>query len=327
MTNPQNRPMNPPPPPPRMPGPPPGPGTSRAMPDETAPLMPPSPMAAPPPAPTETQPLAAPQRAMPATPVRTVSAPPAMGTPKPPVGMPPGLGGRPVPPPLGRPGVTPPMFGRRPGRVEERSPGQPTLAEVVKRAFDSGMSDIHVGVGEKPRYRDRGEILGTDYPETDLPTFMSWLREVLSEEDIREFQEKLDFDGATQYEFARARINVFDTLHGPAMVMRLIPLKILTLEQLRSPAVFRDICYYHKGLILVTGPTGSGKSTTMAAMVDYINTEMPKHIITIEDPIEFVHKSKMSLIKQREVGINTLKFDSALKASLREDPDLILVGE
>ncbi|HEY9896709.1 MAG TPA: PilT/PilU family type 4a pilus ATPase, partial [Candidatus Sericytochromatia bacterium] len=105
------------------------------------------------------------------------------------------------------------------------------------------------------------------------------------------------------------------------------PLKILTMEQLNLPPVFKDVCHYHKGLVLVTGPTGSGKSTTMAAMVDYINKEMPKHIITIEDPIEFVHKSQKALIKHREVGIHTRKFDNALKAALREDPDLILVGE
>jgi len=110
-------------------------------------------------------------------------------------------------------------------------------------------------------------------------------------------------------------------------VMRLIPLKILTMEQLNLPEVFKDICHYHKGLILITGPTGSGKSTTLAAMIDYINNEMPKHIITIEDPVEFVHKSKRALIRHREVGMHTLKFDNALKASLREDPDIILVGE
>ncbi|EAM51517.1 Pilus retraction protein PilT [Crocosphaera watsonii WH 8501] len=111
------------------------------------------------------------------------------------------------------------------------------------------------------------------------------------------------------------------------MVLRLIPLKILTMEQLRLPMVFKDISDSHKGLILVTGPTGSGKSTTMAAMVDYINKEHPKHIITIEDPVEFVHQSRRSLIKKREVGMHTHKFDNALKAALREDPDIILVGE
>jgi twitching motility protein PilT len=123
------------------------------------------------------------------------------------------------------------------------------------------------------------------------------------------------------------RINLFDSLYGYGMVMRLIPMQIATLEELRLPAVFRDVCHQHKGLILVTGPTGSGKSTTMAAMVDYMNKEMPRHIITIEDPIEFIHKSKRALIKHREVGSNTLLFDTALKAALREDPDVILVGE
>ena len=184
-----------------------------------------------------------------------------------------------------------------------------------------------MGVGEVPRFRNRGEIETTEYPETDKATFMSWLKEVLTDEEIRRFQDTLDFDGATQYDFARVRINIFDSLTGPAMVLRLIPLKILTMEQLRLPPVFKDVCHYHKGLILVTGPTGSGKSTTMAAMVDYINKEMPKHIITIEDPIEFIHKSRKALIKHREVGMHTLKFDNALKAALREDPDLILIGE
>jgi twitching motility protein PilT len=208
-----------------------------------------------------------------------------------------------------------------------RSPGQPTLEFLVRKAYDEGYSDIHLGIGEPPRMRDRGQMIVTEYPKTDLPTFMSWLKEVLSEQDIQKFKKDLEFDGATQYEFARVRINIFDTLTGYALVMRLIPLKILTLEQLNLPQVFKNISEAHKGLILVTGPTGSGKSTTMAAMVDYINKTFPKHIISIEDPIEFVHQSHKSLVKQREVGINTLKFDNALKAALREDPDLILVGE
>jgi twitching motility protein PilT len=201
------------------------------------------------------------------------------------------------------------------------------LAQLIQEAFNEGYSDVHVGVGEIPRFRSRGEILTTSYPEADKPTFMGWLREILSDAEIQRFQEHLEFDGATQYDFARVRINVFDSLRGYAMVLRLIPLKILSMEQLRLPPVFRDICHQHKGLVLVTGPTGSGKSTTMAAMVDYINREMAKHIITIEDPVEFVHQSRKSLVKQREVGMHTRKFDNALKAALREDPDLILVGE
>lgn len=214
-----------------------------------------------------------------------------------------------------------------PSNKPQRSAGHPSLASIVKEAYDKGYSDIHVGVGEVPRMRDRGKMALTEYPVTDVNTFMSWLHEILSDREVEQFKRELEFDGATQYEFARVRINVFDTLRGPALVMRLIPLKILTMEELCLPPVFKDISDVHKGLILVTGPTGSGKSTTMAAMVDYINSEHAKHIITIEDPIEFVHRSKRSLIKQREVGINTRQFDNALKAALREDPDIILIGE
>lgn len=203
-----------------------------------------------------------------------------------------------------------------------------TLETLVTEAFEQGYSDIHLGVGEVPRFRARGRLELADYPVTDESTFLSWLREILTEEQIENFQHTLEFDGATQYEgMARVRINVFMALEGPAMVLRLIPLKIPTLEQLNMPPVLRDLCHYHKGLILVTGPTGSGKSTTMAAMVDHINSTMQKHIISIEDPVEFVHQSRKSMIRQREVGMHTLKFDNALKASLREDPDVILIGE
>ncbi len=234
-------------------------------------------------------------------------------------------GARPAPPPPAGHRPAPPPGVR--SMKAKPSAGQPTMEQLVREAFDKGFSDVHTGVGEVPRFRNRGEIEVTDYPVTDRETFFSWLKEILSDEEIKRFQDTLDYDGATQYEFARVRINIFDSLRGPAMVMRLIPLKILTMEQLNLPPVFKDVCHHHKGLILITGPTGSGKSTTLAAMIDYINNEMPKNIITIEDPIEFVHTSKKALIKQREVGIHTLKFDNALKASLREDPDIILVGE
>ena len=214
-----------------------------------------------------------------------------------------------------------------PRSPQSRASNQPTLEHLVRIAFERGYSDVHLGVGEQPRMRDRGEMIILDYPEIDINTFYSWLREILGEEEILRFKKDLEFDGATQYQFARARINIFESLRGPGMVLRLIPLKILTVEQLGLPAVFRNVCDVHKGLILITGPTGSGKSTTLAAMIDYINKEQAKHIITIEDPIEFVHQSRRSLIKQREVGMHTHEFDNALKASLREDPDIILVGE
>lgn len=228
---------------------------------------------------------------------------------------------------LTKPRIPAPPSGSVNSTTPKNKPSGLRLAQLIQEAFDKDYSDVHLGVGEIPRFRNRGEILTTNYPETDKPTFMSWLREILTDAEIQRFQEQLEFDGATQYDFARVRINVFDSLRGYAMVLRLIPLKILSMEQLRLPPVLRDVCHYHKGLVLVTGPTGSGKSTTMAAMVDYINREMPKHIITIEDPVEFVHQSRKSLVKQREVGMHTHKFDHALKAALREDPDLILVGE
>lgn len=203
-----------------------------------------------------------------------------------------------------------------------------TLESLVREAFENDYSDIHLGVGEVPRFRDRGRLEPGDHPVTDEATFAYWLEEILTPEQIQRFHQDLEYDGATQYEgMARVRINVFVALNGPAMVLRLIPLRIKTIDELSLPMIFRDLCHYHKGLILVTGPTGSGKSTTLAAMVDYINSEMPKHIISIEDPVEFVHQSKRAMIRQREVGIHTMKFDNALKASLREDPDVILIGE
>jgi twitching motility protein PilT len=213
-------------------------------------------------------------------------------------------------------------------RIPKRPLNGVTLESLVNEAYDNDFSDIHLGVGEVPRFRDRGRMAITNYPVTDQDTFEYWLEEILSPEQIQQFHHDLEFDGAHQYEgLVRVRINVFVSLYGPGMVLRLIPLRIKTLEELFLPMIFRDLCLYQKGLILVTGPTGSGKSTTLAAMVDYINTEMPKHIISIEDPVEFVHKSRKSMIRQREVGIHTHKFDNALKASLREDPDIILIGE
>lgn len=203
----------------------------------------------------------------------------------------------------------------------------PALADIVQEAFSRGFSDIHVGVGEVPRFRDRGEIARTNYPVTDDDTFFTWLTEILPDLAVQRFKDHLDYDGAAEYDFARVRINLFHTLQGPSMVMRIIPKRIVTLDELSMPSVFKDICHYQKGLVLITGPTGSGKSTTLAAMVDYINREMPKNIITIEDPVEFVHTSQRSLVKQREVGVHTLQFEQALRASLREDPDIILLGE
>ncbi|WP_298611660.1 type IV pilus twitching motility protein PilT [uncultured Thermosynechococcus sp.] len=261
----------------------------------------------------------------PPRPPRGAGVPP-MPPPPPPQGMPPRpMPPRPMPP---QPGMPQQAIPTQPIVTPAAPISGPTMEQLVREAFENGYSDIHVGVGERPRFRDRGRIEMSNHPVTDEETFNHWLNEMLTPQQIEQFRTHLEYDGAYQYEgLCRVRINIFVALKGPAMVLRLIPVKILTLEQLNLPPVFKDLCHYHKGLILVTGPTGSGKSTTLAAMVDYINSEMPKHIISIEDPIEFVHQSRRSLIRQREVGIHTLKFDNALKASLREDPDIILIGE
>ena len=167
----------------------------------------------------------------------------------------------------------------------------------------------------------------TEWPATDLSTFQGWLHEILSPQQIDAFFREKEVDGSHAFHFVRIRINLLDSLRGPAMVLRLIPQTILTMEQLKLPEVLTELAGRPKGLILVTGPTGSGKSTTLAAMIDWINRNETRHILTIEDPVEFVHDSKRSLIRHREVGMHTLKFHNALRAALREDPDVILVGE
>ncbi|CBN59059.1 MULTISPECIES: type IV pilus twitching motility protein PilT [Kamptonema] len=263
--------------------------------------------------------------------------PPAPRPPVPGAPPPPPPGGRPPvpgvpkaaapPPPPATPAAPPPAAAPPSSTGPGLAAGNVTLKEMVMRAKEEGISDLHLGVNELPRFRKRGDITDAGYPVTDLDTFMSWLRECMSDEEIAYFQKNLDFDGAFDFGFTRIRISAFDSLAGPAMVLRLIPAEILTMEQLRLPEVFRKVCGYHKGLILVTGPTGSGKSTTMAAMIDYINKNKSHHIITIEDPVEFVHTSRKSLIKHREVGRHTLKFVNALKGALRQDPDMMLVGE
>ena len=214
-------------------------------------------------------------------------------------------------------------------RAETAMPSgdSPTLETIVRIAHDEGHSDIHLGVGEVPRYRARGEMQTTDWPISDLPTFQSWLQEILSPQQIDAFFREKEFDGSHAFPFVRIRINLLDSLRGPAMVLRLIPQTILTMEQLKLPPVLTELAARPKGLILVTGPTGSGKSTTLAAMIDWINRNETRHILTIEDPVEFVHESRRSLIRHREVGMHTLKFHNALRAALREDPDVILVGE
>jgi len=206
--------------------------------------------------------------------------------------------------------------------------GQPqTLAGIVELAFQQNHSDVHVGVGEEPRFRNRGDIVRTGWPVTDQATFIGWVREMLGPAELDSFLRDLEYDGSYAFPFVRVRINLMMTLRGPGMVLRLIPQKIATLADLNLPPVLEELCSRPKGLVLVTGPTGSGKSTTLAAMIDWINDNMSRHILTIEDPVEFVHDSRRSLIRHRGVGEHTKVFHNALRAALREDPDVILIGE
>ena len=215
-----------------------------------------------------------------------------------------------------------------PASAPQSSASTPTsLEQIVRIAHEQGHSDVHLGIGESPRFRARGEIIRSDWPPTKPGEFQDWLGDLLTPQQIDLFRQCKEFDGAHAFPFVRVRINLFDALQGAAMVLRLIPQKILSLEDLNLPTVLQELCAHPKGLLLVTGPTGSGKSTTLAAMIDWINGNQSRHILTIEDPIEFVHESRQSLIRQREVGRHTLQFHHALRAALREDPDVILVGE
>jgi twitching motility protein PilT len=150
---------------------------------------------------------------------------------------------------------------------------------------------------------------------------------MLSPAEIDSFLRDKEYDGSYAFGFVRVRINLLESLRGPAMVLRLIPQKIATIEDLNLPQVLKELAERPKGLLLVTGPTGSGKSTTLAAVIDYINSTMKRHILTIEDPIEFVHESRECLVRQRELRQHTKLFKTALRAALREDPDVILIGE
>ena len=237
----------------------------------------------------------------------------------------------PPPPPLAVAPPPPPAPAPPPAPSAPRAPETPqsTIEQMVREAHAASASDIHIRVGQVPRFRIRGVMqVATSNPKVTPEIFEHYLAEILTPEQRKQFAETKELDTAIFYPgFVRCRVNCFDSLSGGAIVLRLISLEIPTIDALRLPEVLKSVILRSQGLILITGPTGSGKSTTLAAMIDYINNEMPKHIITIEDPIEFVHFSKRALIRHREVGANTLKFDNALKASLREDPDIILVGE
>ncbi len=207
--------------------------------------------------------------------------------------------------------------------------GEPMIDKVLRKLYDMGGSDLHMTAGEVPRIRKDGDIQlmpGMDVLSGE--TIAQWMHEVAHETARGQFANDHDADFAYEIAgIARFRMNWFLDRNGPGAVMRTIPAQVLTADQLGLPPVVRGLCELPKGLVVVTGPTGSGKSTTLAAMVDLINKTRADHIITIEDPVEFVHKSIKCLVNQREVHTHTNSFSSALRAALREDPDIVLVGE
>jgi len=189
-------------------------------------------------------------------------------------------------------------------------------------------SDLHLSSSNPPILRINGELIRVDYPPLDSDDLKALVYEIAPEMKIKIFEETGDVDfGYEVPGVARYRANFFNQKYGIAAVFRLIPSKVLTADELHLPPVIKKFALLKKGMVLVTGPTGSGKSTTLAAMIDYANLHRQDHIITVEDPIEFVHQSQQSLINHREVGVHTRSFAAALRGALREDPDIILVGE
>lgn len=202
------------------------------------------------------------------------------------------------------------------------------LDELLKFSFQQGASDLHISAGLPPMIRVDGDVRRINVPELTEDGVRDLIYTAMNDDQIRNFEDTWEADFSMSVKgVARFRVNVFNQNRGLASVFRTIPDDILTLEQLGCPESFKEIINVPRGLVVVTGPTGSGKSTTLAAMMNYLNESKNEHILTIEDPIEFVHQSKKCLINQREVHRDTRSFSNALRSALREDPDIILVGE
>ncbi len=205
---------------------------------------------------------------------------------------------------------------------------QMDVTDLLGFAVKNNASDIHISSGLPPMVRINGEIKPVNVPPLSKEVVHAMIYDIMNDAQRKWYEENLEIDFAIDVpQVARFRINAFQQDRGPAAAFRTIPAKVLSLEELNAPTVFKEIIDVPRGLVLVTGPTGSGKSTTLAAMVNHINGNRHDHIITIEDPIEFLHTPNKCLINQREVGPNTKPFENALRSALREDPDVILVGE
>ncbi len=202
------------------------------------------------------------------------------------------------------------------------------ITELLAFSVKNKASDLHLSAGLPPMIRVDGDVRRINVPPLDHKTVHSLVYDIMNDKQRKDYEEFLETDFSFELPgIARFRVNAFNHNRGAGAVFRTIPSQVLTLEELGAPQVFKDICMHPRGLVLVTGPTGSGKSTTLAGMIDYINDNDYGHILTVEDPIEFVHESKRCLINQREVHRDTLGFNEALRSALREDPDIVLVGE